>query len=170
MIESRRTFFIFLIILTCLGCDQATKTIAGRNLTLREPVELIGKGFYLEYTENSGAMLGVGSDLSDGTRFWLFTVFAGFSLSAILMFTILSKNLNAVDILSLSMILGGGLGNLADRLFKGGIVVDFMIVTIGSMKSAIFNFADLSIVTGLAVLAISHLPLFPSHPQASDKG
>jgi signal peptidase II len=170
MIQTRRMFFTFLVIVTCIGCDQATKTLASRKLVTNEPVELIGNSFYLEYTENTGAMMGVGSELPGDMRFLLFTVFAGFALSAILAFTILEKKLKGVDVLSLAMILGGGMSNLLDRLLKGGIVVDFMIVSIGSIKTAIFNFADLSIVLGLVVLAVSHLPFNTRRAQATKKG
>ena len=160
MMESRRIFFTLLVMVTCIGCDQATKTIASSRLESNVPVELIGNNLYLEYTENTGAMLGVGAELPEDMRFLIFTVFAGIALSAIFLYTVFERNLNAVDVISLSMILGGGLSNLLDRLFKGGIVVDFMIVSIGSIKTAIFNFADLSIVLGLLTLAFSHLPVF----------
>jgi signal peptidase II len=170
MIRTRRLFFTFLIIVTCIGCDQATKTLASRRLVSNEPVELIGNSFYLEYTENTGAMLGVGSELPGDMRFLLFTVFAGFALSAILAFTIVGRDLRGVDVISLSMILGGGMSNLLDRLFKGGVVVDFMIVSIGSIKTAIFNFADLSIVLGLVVLAVSHIPVISRWLQEVKKG
>jgi len=83
---------------------------------------------------------------------------------------VLDKSLNITDILSLSLVLGGGLGNLADRLFKDGIVVDFMIITLGSLKTAIFNFADLSIVTGLLLLALSHVPWSLRSTQAKSEG
>jgi signal peptidase II len=158
--RTRRLLIILIVVVTSIGCDQATKSIASRRLAPSAPVTIIDHIFHLEYTENSGAMMGIGSELSDGTRFWLFIVFAGCALSAILAFTLLDKTLNVATILSLSLIVGGGLGNLADRLFKGGIVVDFMIVTLGPLRTAIFNFADLSILLGLLVLVFSHFPWF----------
>ncbi len=170
MIESRRILFSLLVMVTCIGCDQATKTIASSKLESNVPVELIGNNFYFEYTENTEAMLGVGAELPEDMRFLIFTVFAGIALSAIFIYTIFERNLNAFDVISLSMILGGGLSNLLDRLFKGGIVVDFMIVSIGSLKTAIFNFADLSIVLGLLALAFSHLPIFTRKRLSSHEG
>ena len=170
MIRSQRILIMVLVIVTCIGCDQATKTIASRTLAPSKPIVLIDRVFHLEYTENSGAMLGVGSELPDNVRFWLLRVFAGCALFTILAFTALDKSLNITDILSLSLVLGGGLGNLTDRLFKDGIVVDFMIITLGSLKTAIFNFADLSIVTGMLLLALSHVPWFSSSTQAKSEG
>ena len=170
MKRSRRLLITFIIILTCMGCDQATKSIASRRLTPNAPVTLINHIFHLEYTENSGAMMGVGSDFSDSTRFWLFTVFAGCALSLICVFTVLDRSLSTFAILALSLILGGGLSNLVDRLFKGGIVVDFMIVTLGPLKTAIFNFADLSIMTGLIFLGLSQIRWGAAPKQDGDGG
>ena len=170
MMRSKRSLTMVIVIVTFIGCDQATKTIASRTLAPSRPIVLIDRFLHLEYTENSGAMLGVGSELPGNVRFWLLRVFAGCALFAILAFTVLDKSLNITDILSLSLVLGGGLGNLADRLFKGGIVVDFMIITLGSLKTAIFNFADLSIVTGLLLLALSHVPWSLRSTQAKSEG
>jgi signal peptidase II len=88
---------------------------------------------------------------------------------AILTYTILGKNLRLVDILSFSLILGGGAGNLIDRLFKGGVVIDFMILTVGTLRTAIFNIADLAVVCGLMLLAISNLPWFSSRIEGGTK-
>ena len=170
MSRTKRLLITLVVIVTCIGCDQATKTIASHRLPTNTPVTLIDHIFHLEYTENTGAMMGVGAELSDGTRFWLFTVFAGCALTAILAFTLLDKSLTSTAILSLSLILGGGLGNLVDRLFKGGIVVDFMIITLGPLKTAIFNFADLSILIGLLVLAFSQIPWFSRSTQQHREG
>jgi signal peptidase II len=125
--------------------------------------------FQLQYSENAGAMMGVGGDLPEATRFWILVVLNGCALLGILAYTILGKNLLMVDILSFSMILGGGAGNLIDRLFKGGVVVDFMILALGSLKTAIFNLADTAVVCGLLLLAISNLPWFSGRIQEPRK-
>lgn len=157
MMQLERLVLTLLVVILCVGCDQATKALASRKLTPSRPVVVIEHVFHLEYTENTGAMMSVGSELPDHVRFWLFSVFGGCTLSAILLFTILEESLRIINILSLSLVLGGGLGNLVDRLFKGGVVVDFMILNLGNLRTAIFNLADLSIVTGLFLLAASHL-------------
>lgn len=144
--------------ITCVGCDQAAKTYATLTLAHRQPIGVLGEMFRLQYSENTGAMLGVGGDLSGTTRFWIFVVLAGCALLGILSYTILGKDLRPVDIFSFSLILGGGAGNLIDRLFKGGVVIDFMILTLGSLRTAIFNIADTAVVSGILLLAISNLP------------
>ena len=113
--------------------------------------------------------MGVGGDLSEATRFWIFIVFSGCALLGIFAYTILGKDLRPVDVVSLSLILGGGAGNLIDRLFKGGVVIDYMILTLGSLKTAIFNIADTAIVSGLLLLAVTNLPWISSRIQRRNK-
>jgi len=151
---------IFLVVITCVGCDQVSKTYATITLANRQPISIFGEMFRFQYSENTGAMMGVGEDLPLTIRFWILVVFSGCALLAILIYTILGKNLQPVDIMSFSLILGGGAGNLIDRLFKGGIVIDFMILTLGSLKTAIFNLADTAVLSGLLLLVISNLPWF----------
>ncbi len=154
----QRIVIIALVIVGCIGCDQATKSIAREELSPRQSLTLLGDHFHLKYTENGGAMLGIGSDLPPVTRFWLFIVFTACALLTILTFTVVGTKLGAIDVLSLSLVLGGGLSNLADRLFKGGVVIDFMVISVGPIKTAIFNCADLMIFGGLIALLALHFP------------
>jgi signal peptidase II len=160
MTGSKRVLIIFLVMLTCVGCDQAAKTYATLTLANRQPIGVFGEMFRLQYSENTGAMMGVGGDLPHTIRFWILIVVAGCALLAILAYAIFGRNLRTADILSFSLILGGGAGNLIDRLFKGGVVIDFMILSLGSVKTAIFNIADTAVLSGLLLLAISNLPWF----------
>ena len=166
MRNDRRILVISLVIFLCIGCDQTTKTIAGRTLAVDRPVRLLGDVVHLEYSENHGAMLGLGSELPAGTRFWLFTVIAGCALLGILAFTIMSGRLTPDNIVSLSLVLGGGLSNLIDRLLKGGVIIDFVEITVGPFKTAIFNVADLTILAGIIMLVLSAL----SPPSRSSQG
>ena len=167
---SRRILIIFLVMIACVGCDQAAKTYATRTLANQPAVSIVGEVFRLQYTENTGAMMGVGGNLSTSLRFWIFIVFAGCALVGILAYTLLGKNLRTADIVSFSLIIGGGAGNLIDRLFKGGVVIDFMILSLGSLKTAIFNLADAAVMCGLLLLAISNLPWFSGRAQQQSKG
>jgi signal peptidase II len=55
------------------------------------------------------------------------------------------------------IIIGGGFSNLADRVFRGDMVVDFMNVGIGRLRTGVFNVADLSIVVGVVVFLVGSL-------------
>lgn len=153
-----RQILILFVIFACIGCDQTAKSIAQRELPGSAPIVLLGRIIHLQYTENSGALLGVGSGLPAIVRFWLLIVFAGAAMAAVLAFTLVEKNLRKSDIFALSIVLGGGLSNLVDRLFKGGIVVDFMQISIGSFDTAIFNPADVMITFGLLFLLLTNIP------------
>jgi signal peptidase II len=166
---SRRALVIMFVVLTCVGCDQAAKSYAVHALESGRQVNVLGEMFRLQYSENAGAMMGVGSDLPENFRFWILVVFTGCALVAILAYAILGKNLQIVDIVSFALILGGGAGNLIDRLFKGGVVIDFMILTLGFLKTAIFNIADAAIVSGLLLLAIANLPTFSRRSEVDIK-
>jgi len=160
MTEAQRTVLIVVVVVSCMGCDQAAKTIARQTLPANESVNLLGDVFHLQYSENYGAMLGIGSDLPPEIRFWLFIVFAGCALTAILALVLTNGKLNVAGIFSLSLILGGGLSNLIDRVLRGGVVVDFMVVVLGSVRTAIFNLADLAILVGLLAFLLSSIPWF----------
>ena len=170
MSGSRRIIIIFLVMIACVGCDQAAKTYATRTLANQPAVNVVGEMFRFQYTQNTGAMMGVGGDLSIRMRFWIFIVFAGCALVGILAYTVLGKNLRTTDIVSFSLIIGGGAGNLIDRLFKGGVVIDFMMLTFGSLRTAIFNFADTAVICGLLLLAISNLPWSLGHARQQSLG
>jgi signal peptidase II len=58
-------------------------------------------------------------------------------------------------VVGFSLIAGGGAGNLIDRLLRGGRVGDFIMVGIGSVRTGIFNLADLAVLAGCAVLLFS---------------
>ena len=166
----RRKFLTLFVIFACIGCDQATKSIAQSELPGGGPIALLGRTIHLQYTENSGALLGVGSSLPAIVRFWLLVVFAGAAMAAVLAFTLVEKNLRKSDVIALSVVLGGGLSNLADRLLKGGVVVDFVQLSIGPIETAIFNLADVMIIIGLVLLLLTNIPWFSRPKQSADNG
>ena len=56
-----------------------------------------------------------------------------------------------------SLVLSGGLGNLVDRIINDGRVIDFMNIGIGSLRTGIFNVADVYITVGVVVLVFQSL-------------
>ena len=55
------------------------------------------------------------------------------------------------------VVLSGGLGNLVDRIINDGRVIDFMNIGIGSLRTGIFNVADVCITVGVVVLVFQAL-------------
>jgi len=135
-----------------VGIDQLSKQIAVSQLMHSPPIEFFGGIFVLQYAENPGAFLSLGSSFSDPVRFWIFTLGA----SALLLFAtvhLLRGPLNRWNCLALITLVGGGVGNLIDRA-NLGYVIDFLNLGIGSIRTGIFNIADMAIFLGAAILII----------------
>ncbi len=141
------------IVLTCVGCDQATKTLATRHLAGGETLSFLGGTVRLEYAENTGSFLGLGSSLPSVVRFWVFTVLVGVGLFALLVYLIRARRLRRGQAVLLGLIFAGGLGNLLDRALFG-FVRDFMIVGVGDLRTGVFNLADFAITTGALLLLL----------------
>lgn len=139
------------------GCDQATKKMAAAHLKPAPPQAFLGDTFRLHYAENPGAFLSAGAGLPEEARWWLMVGGIGLVLLGILAFTSLHAGLRPLTVAGLGFILGGGAGNWLDRLLLGNVVIDFMNVGVGPLRSGIFNFADLYIEVGLVLLALSYL-------------
>ena len=65
-----------------------------------------------------------------------------------------SSQFDQISVVSLALILGGGISNLWDRLTNDGWVIDFMNLGIGMIRTGIFNFADLFIMLGVGILLV----------------
>jgi signal peptidase II len=149
-----KVFVILSILFLCILSDQITKIIAVATLTSSPPITYLGDFFRFQYAENTGAMLGFGSGLPDGVRFWLLTVLVGILLIALLIFLFMSQKLTNPQIIALSLICGGGLSNFIDRVLNDGRVVDFMNMGIGWLRTGIFNLADVQIMIGLGMILL----------------
>lgn len=136
-----------------------TKNIARQSLTGIEPIRMFNDTFRLQYAENPGAFLSFGANIPENIRYWLLTVVTGIFLVIMLCYLIQSRKINRANTIALSIILGGGFGNLIDRVFNDGRVIDFLNLGIGTFRTGIFNVADIAITLGvfyLAVLAITN--------------
>lgn len=144
-----RYLLILFVLFSCVGCDQLTKNIARHNLANSEPIILLNNFIRLQYIENPGAFLSLGAGSSDHVRFWIFTLLTGIFLTGMLFYLLLSPLNSYVKIISLSLVAGGGIGNLIDRIFNEGRVVDFINMGIGSLRTGIFNVADVVLSVGV---------------------
>ena len=140
--------------LVIIVLDQVTKSIAVEGLVLFQPVNLF-PGFNFTLMYNEGAAFSFLSDASGWQR-WFFTVIA-IVVSIAIVFWL--KSLPAdhkVTALSLSLILGGAIGNVWDRIVLGK-VVDFIDVYYAEYHWPAFNIADSAITVGAVILIIDSL-------------
>lgn len=154
-------------VLACsVGCDQATKLVAIGQLRGTPPHSYLGDTFRFVYAENPGAFLGLGGGLPGTAQFWAFVVLVGAFLFFALGYLIINPRLTRPQTAALALLVGGGLSNWVDRLVNDGRVVDFMNLGIGSLRTGIFNVADLAIMGGAALFALtSRKPRAASPPQ-----
>ena len=155
MSKLKRIILLLVVLISCVGCDQATKLIARQELAAA-PMQEYGNGFFrLVYAENPGAFLSFGAGLTPTMRFWVFTIFVALLLSGLAWFTMRYIQKAPVPfIVALALVVGGGLGNLIDRLFNDGHVVDFMQIGFSPLRTGVFNVADMAIMAGTGLIFV----------------
>ncbi|MGA9117793.1 MAG: signal peptidase II [Bacteroidota bacterium] len=151
----RHLILVLMISVTCFGCDRVSKDLARERLEPGVRHTVIGDLFRFQYEENRGGMLSLGAELDPDERFLLFTVIVGTMLVLLTAYAALSPDLPLMERTAIAMIVGGGLGNLIDRLAYNGVVIDFLNVGIGGFRTAIFNVADLAVLGGACLLIAS---------------
>jgi signal peptidase II len=113
---------------------------------------MLGDTVRLQATHNEGAFLSLGSSLPKNLRQALFTGGVAVVLLAMLGYSLFARPLSRVSIVAITLVVGGGISNLADRLVHDGRVFDFINIGIGPLRTGIFNVADVCITVGILVL------------------
>lgn len=160
----RRFALVMAIVLINVGCDQATKQLAREQLLSAGQLSYLSGFFRLSYVENKGAFLSLGAGLSDQLRYWALLILPMGLLLGLLLYTLFSRSVNRWQAIAFSFIIGGGISNVYDRILYGQ-VVDFMNMGVGSLRTGIFNFADVSIMIGLGIM----LPIIFKKEKGEDK-
>ncbi len=150
-----KALLILVIVLASIGCDQATKQIARARLMNGGTAFLVDSILVLHYVENEGGFLGLGARLPRPVRTVTFVAFPLLILFWIIFSLARNKETGWTFIVGFSFIAGGGFGNLIDRLFRDGRVSDFLILGIGSVRTGVFNLADLWVLIGCLLLVVS---------------
>jgi signal peptidase II len=164
-----KAVLVSLILCSCVGCDQLTKTAAQAHLPSSHSISLLGDLFRFQYSMNTGAFMGLGAGLPSAVRFWSLIIFVGLALAGMLGFICASREINhPLSILGASLLLGGGLSNLLDRLFNAGAVIDFVSMGVGNLRTGVFNLADVAIMAGAGTLLA--WSLFFGDPGAAKDG
>ncbi len=153
----QRFVFAIIILFFCTGFDQITKDVAREKLAASPPISLLDDTIRIQYSENPGATLGLGAGLPSGVRFILFVVLNGLISTITLICALRIRDLRFIQLLGLLLVASGGLGNLLDRLLNQGAAIDFLNVGIGSVRTGIFNVADVFIIAGAILFMLSSL-------------
>lgn len=142
-----------LILLANIGCDQISKSIVRNQIREYETISILKDHLTLTKVENTGAFLSVGSALPDFVKFFLLSIIPLLALSYGIVFLFVKRNLSKMSALALSFAIGGGIGNIYDRIIHGS-VTDFMHIDLGFIQTGIFNMADVSIMVGLVIFFV----------------
>ncbi len=136
-----------IIAVLVIVADQLTKYLVTSNLELHESVDIIDGVFRFTYIQNKGAAFGM---LADSR--WVFIILSVLAIIGIIAYVIVKKPKDKLLMTALSLIVGGGIGNMFDRLGLG-YVVDFLdFCALPNLWKWIFNVADSSACIGAGLL------------------
>ena len=143
------------ITVAIIVADQWTKALVESRIPERAVVPVVRGFFNLTNTKNSGAVFGIFSESSVWWKTPLLIVISIALLTVVVILVARTAKLHWAMAIGLSLILGGALSNLYDRM-RAGMVEDFLDFYIRGYHWATFNVADSAIVvgTGLIVLEV----------------
>jgi signal peptidase II len=145
-----------LIALAVLLLDRMTKWAIAQTIPLEDAVSIIPGFFRLTHLENTGAAFSLFADSTSPFRTTLLITFSVAALAVVSVLLWKDRSVFNSGTLALSLILGGAVGNLWDRV-SDGRVTDFLDFFIGVHHWPPFNIADSAIVAGALLLFLRML-------------
>lgn len=138
-----------IIIILAIALDQLTKYWAFVTLNPTGDIGLIKGVLHLSYAENTGAAFSILQN-----QRWIFISITIIAIIALCYLLITKRITDKIAIISAAMIIGGGIGNLIDRILKGYVIdfIDFRLINF-----AVFNVADSFVCVGAVIGAIWYL-------------
>ncbi|HWB26872.1 MAG TPA: signal peptidase II [Chitinophagaceae bacterium] len=153
MNTSRKIWMFCILSIALIGVDRLTKNLAKEYLQNSDPKSYLNDTIRLGYAENTGAFLSFGADWPAAVSFWVFGVIPLLLLLGFFVYCIKkAKQLSFARLLPFALIFAGGTGNIVDRLIYDRHVTDFMNVGLGTLRTGIFNFADMCVTTAVIIL------------------
>ncbi|MBF1050965.1 MAG: signal peptidase II [Peptostreptococcaceae bacterium] len=144
---SKRDSIYLAIVLILVTFDYIIKTKIKTIMQLGDSIDVIKNFFSITYVQNTGAAFGMFKNQK------ILFLIVGIVAILILVYSF-SKTDNKIAKISISMVISGAIGNIIDRLLYGFVVDMFDFHAIWSY---VFNFADVCVVLGVALLSFSIL-------------
>ncbi len=149
-------FRVIAATLLVIAVDQYSKSVVQENIELGERIGVIPGFFDITLTCNKGVAFGLFSDISSNfLRYMVLGLTTLIALAAVVYFFIKELSGSISGQIAFSLIVGGAVGNIIDRLWLGH-VVDFLLVYYKTHPWPVFNVADSCITTGVAILLLFH--------------
>ena len=121
----------------------------------RGEIDVIKDYFQLIWVENKGAFLGMGSDMNPTLKLIFLLILPTIVLGYVIYYIVKTKELDRTSLIAFCCIVGGGIANVFDRIVYGQVTDFFFIKITETIKTGIFNVADLSVTTGMILLLFS---------------
>jgi signal peptidase II len=153
----------FLLALLVVILDRWSKRLVATHIQMYTHIQVIPGFFRITHTENTGAAFSL---FADSPSQWKTAALITFSVVAMLVVSILLwRQTRAFTLtgLAFSLILGGAVGNLWDRVASGR-VVDFLLFYVKQYQWPVFNLADSAIVVGASLLVLEIMFVHPKTP------
>lgn len=147
-----RTVGIILLIAFNIAIDQISKVIVRANIDPTDRINVIGDTFLMMNVENTGAFLGMGSDMNPTLKVIFLLILPVLVLGYLIYYIITNKELDKWSLIALSCIAGGGIANVFDRIAFGSVTDFFHLDFGGVFRTGVFNVADMSVTFGMIVL------------------
>ncbi len=151
-----RVLIILVILISNVSCDQISKSIVRQNIEYNERIGLVSDYLTLIKIENTGAFLSLGNELPNALRIIFLIALPVFVMTCALFFLLTKTSLPKPTLVGISFVLGGGIGNMYDRIIYGS-VTDFIHIDFVIFQTGIFNMADVSIMVGMFLILIQSI-------------
>jgi signal peptidase II len=148
-----RSLLILLLVALNIGCDQLSKKVVRQEVSYTDNIKVFTDRITLMKVENSGAFLSVGTAMPEAVKFILLTLLPILILGAAMYGLLVKTRIPKLAVIGTSFLIGGGLGNLLDRL-RYGSVTDFLHIDFGIFQTGVFNLADVSIMIGISMILL----------------
>ena len=146
-----RNLLIIILLITNVCCDQISKYYVRENLEYNAQNSVIGNIVILTKVENTGAFLSLGDNLPRFLYIFLMIILPVAVLGYALYYILTHDNLSKLLTIGITLILGGGLGNIIDRILYGS-VTDFLYFDFWLFHTGVVNLADITLTTGFFIL------------------
>ncbi|NCD69301.1 signal peptidase II [Mucilaginibacter agri] len=149
-----KAIIIITIVLVNVGCDQLTKAIVRSHVEAYASFRFFGGHFMLTRVENTGAFLSLGDQIPGYLHAILLSIIPAAFLVLGIWYLIQNNTLSKAAVVAICCMIGGGAGNVFDRIIYGS-VTDFLYIDFGGfLHTGVFNVADISITTGVIIMLI----------------
>ena len=148
---------IALIILTVsvnIGCDQVSKNVVRHKVSYGENFHLLNNHLIVTKVENTGAILSLGDSWSPLLKRILLLALPIIAILLGLAYLLIRFNTPRLFVIGACFIIGGGIGNIIDRIAYGS-VTDFLHISYGIFQTGIFNMADVSVMVGAGCILLN---------------